>query len=470
MAKKGKVDEVDSSDEEISSDVEESAESMDEETDSGGESDSNDASVEAETKPKKSKEKEKINARTLTDQQLIVEISKLKKIAKVCKIHIIQSLIRKARKLQSQVDKDPKNKERADLQLESMEAIKRLGVEDAVKFAITNDLKTCQTVLSSSTSNTKQKAMARVAIEAKLRQYITEIAAKYDGWDEAASKFCPEAKVTKKRKFRKRKPKADKRTKKPKSKRAESSKKEKAVKSVEKKVDEPDEKKEDIIDLKHSNKIPSSTKIEKDIKEAKPKTPKQKLVEEAVEIKSPLLKFCKKSPVQPKVATAVVKKLETLQDLEQLFHGTVAEENGVENKGKKDSFFLSSDGLEVSSDEEVQKDESESSEEEYNDKSYQSRTYHARNKELNERTRSSFGDLHSNAKKGQKSPKPRDSGKGFKNGKLGIERRNKSGDYQEKQRPPSQEAEKLHPSWEAKRKQSAIQISTTPTNKKIKFD
>jgi BUD22 len=37
-------------------------------------------------------------------------------------------------------------------------------------------------------------------------------------------------------------------------------------------------------------------------------------------------------------------------------------------------------------------------------------------------------------------------------------------------KPAEAVSEKLHPSWEAKRKQQAISISSAPTNKKIKFD
>jgi hypothetical protein len=36
--------------------------------------------------------------------------------------------------------------------------------------------------------------------------------------------------------------------------------------------------------------------------------------------------------------------------------------------------------------------------------------------------------------------------------------------------PVESVSEKLHPSWEAKRKQQAISILAAPTNKKIKFD
>lgn len=37
-------------------------------------------------------------------------------------------------------------------------------------------------------------------------------------------------------------------------------------------------------------------------------------------------------------------------------------------------------------------------------------------------------------------------------------------------KPAEAVGEKLHPSWEAKRKQQAISFTSAPTNKKIKFD
>jgi hypothetical protein len=43
--------------------------------------------------------------------------------------------------------------------------------------------------------------------------------------------------------------------------------------------------------------------------------------------------------------------------------------------------------------------------------------------------------------------------------------------FNKNERKPAEAfSEKLHPSWEAKRKQQAISISSAPTNKKIKFD
>jgi hypothetical protein len=47
----------------------------------------------------------------------------------------------------------------------------------------------------------------------------------------------------------------------------------------------------------------------------------------------------------------------------------------------------------------------------------------------------------------------------------------RNGNHYEKNDSYQQEVpEKLHPSWEAKKKQQAISISNAPVNKKIKFD
>ncbi|CAB3369934.1 Hypothetical predicted protein [Cloeon dipterum] len=426
------------------------------------------------TKKQKKKSSKIIGSSILTNEQLNIEVVKLRKTLKRIKMQTIQSIIRRIQKLKSAKEATrPKSKEKADNQLALLEAVKRLCLDETVKFAIITDEKECMSIISTETAAKKYIAMARVANTNSVRECIAALAKKYQNWDEMITKFYPGAKSAKRKakrmKFREA------------LKNKEKSSKTKTSKAEKKKPEET-EKVEDGEEKVETKSAPAPK--EKKAEESKPKAEKiPKQIEEEAEI--PVVKAQQKEkpksdnlPKTPKlqiatavkttIKTAVVKKLASLNDLAELEKPTkLVPDKESAQTNKKDSFFLSSDGQEMSSEDEAEEEASES-EEEFQDKSYVSRKYHMRSRE---ETVSGF-----NGKSAEKSHKAKFQERETPQRKMGRksfgDERPKSGkkEFSKPERSFAQEPEKLHPSWEAKRKQSAIKIDSAPANKKIKFD
>ncbi|XP_065335997.1 triadin-like [Cloeon dipterum] len=432
--------------------------------------------------PKEQKKKSSKNTGSsiLTNEQLNIEVVKLRKTLKRIKMQTIQSIIRRIQKLKSAKEATrPKSKEKADNQLALLEAVKRLCLDETVKFAIITDEKECMSIISTETAAKKYVAMARVANTNSVRECIAALAKKYQNWDEMITKFYPGAKSAKRKakrmKFR------EALQNKEKSNSIKTSKAEKKKKKPEEteKVEDSEEK----VETK-SAPAPKEKKAEESKPIKKPKAEKiPKQIEEEAEIpvvkaqqkekpksdnlsKTPKLQIA--TAVKTTIQTAVVKKLASLNDLVELEKPTnLVPDKEPAQTNKKDSFFLSSDGLEMSSEDEAEEGASES-EEEFQDKSYVSRKYHMRSRE---ETVSGF-----NGKSAEKSRKAKFQERETPQRKMGKksfgDERPKSGkkEFSKPERSFDPEPEKLHPSWEAKRKQSAIKIDSAPTNKKIKFD
>jgi hypothetical protein len=203
-----------------------------------------------------------------------------------------------------------------------------------------------------------RKALARVANETNLRSKINQVASKYKNWSTVVTKFL------------------DGNEKVPKDKTSAKSNEKGTINKEKKPVVE-------------KQKVTNSTvtRTDKPAKTAKNVKPVQK--PQAV---TP----SKKSAISNVGKTAVVKQLQDLDELEEFdfFEKTDTDNNDVEDKpSKKDSFFLTSDGHEVSSDEEPIAESESDAEEEFQDRSYKSRAYHVRNKDNAEKP--SMGSLNS---------------------------------------------------------------------------
>jgi len=202
------------------------------------------------------------------------------------------------------------------------------------------------------------KAIARAANEPSLRKSVERLASKYTNWNEIVAKFGVNgaAKTSKKNKLKK---------------------------------------------VKKDNLKQNKAKIDKVSDEPKVKKNAKSPLEPSTTIGIEKPKFVKKSPAQVKVKTAVVKKLESLSDLEQLEKtGEPEEDTDLVKPSKKDSFFLSMDGNEVSSDEDDAEVAESENEEKFQDQSYKSRKYHIRNAEdSGKKTFGALNDSKSNGKR-----------------------------------------------------------------------
>lgn len=207
------------------------------------------------------------------------------------------------------------------------------------------------------TEEMTRKAIARVATETILRSKINKVASKYKNWNQVVAKFC------------------DGNDNGPKNK-AKGKTNVKGSKSTER---------PDMVKQKISK---AETRTDKPAKAPK---------KEATSTKKPQAVATPKttSVVRDVVKTSVVKQLQDLDELEKLDDTAKMEQDvDVPDKpSKKDSFFLTSDGYEVSSEEEPVADSESEAEEEFQDRSYKSRAYHVRNKDNTEKKPMSMGSL-----------------------------------------------------------------------------
>jgi hypothetical protein len=214
-----------------------------------------------------------------------------------------------------------------------------------------------------------RKAIARVANETILRSKIVEVASKYKNWKDVVAKFLDGNEKVSKNKTK-------------------VNTNEKETISKEKK---PVEEKQKVTKTVTRTEKPAKTPK----KEAQPVQKPQAVVPPS-----------KISAVSNMAKTGVVKQLHDLDDLEKLEASDKRDEdkNVVEKPSKKDSFFLTSDGHEVSSDEEPIAESESEAEDKFQDRSYKSRAYHVRNKDNNEKP--SMGSLN-------RQPRTNSSGKNF---------------------------------------------------------
>lgn len=214
-----------------------------------------------------------------------------------------------------------------------------------------------------------RKAKARVANETLLRSKIDQVAKKYTNWNNAVAKFHDGNEKVSKNKT--------------------------TVKTNEKETTTSKEKKPVVEKLKVTKTVTKTKKPAKTHKNDTEHVQKPQAV-------TPIIKI----EVSNRVKRGVVKQLHDLDELEKLVTSDkMDEENDVLDKpSKKDSFFLTSDGHEVSSDEEPIAESESEAEEEFQDRSYKSRAYHVRNKDNTEKP--SMGSLN-------RHPKAYSSGKNF---------------------------------------------------------
>jgi hypothetical protein len=214
-----------------------------------------------------------------------------------------------------------------------------------------------------------RKALARVANETILRSKINQVASKYKNWNNVVAKFL------------------DGHEKVPKNNKTKVNSNEKETISEEKKP---------VLEKQKVTKTVTST-----VKPAKKNQIDTKPVEKP-QVVAPI----KKIAVSNMVKTGVVKQLHDLDDLEKLETSEKMDEDEKipDKPSKKDSFFLTSDGYEVSSDEEPVAESESEAEDKFQDRSYKSRAYHVRNKDNTEKP--SMGSLN-------RHPRTNNAGKNF---------------------------------------------------------
>jgi hypothetical protein len=218
------------------------------------------------------------------------------------------------------------------------------------------------------TEEMSRKALARVANETILRSKINQVASKYKNWNNVVAKFLDGHEKVPKNKTK--------------------------VNTNEKEI--TSEEKKPVVEKQKVTKTVTST-----VKPAKKNQIDGKLDQKAQAV-API----KKSVVSKMVKTGVVMQLHDLDDLEKLETSDKMDddEKMSEKPLKKDSFFLTSDGYEVSSDEEPVAESESESEDDFQDRSYKSRAYHVRNKDNTEKP--SMGSLN-------RHPRTNNPGKNF---------------------------------------------------------
>jgi hypothetical protein len=213
-----------------------------------------------------------------------------------------------------------------------------------------------------------RKALARVANETILRSKINQVASKYKNWNNVVAKFLDGHEKVPKNKTK--------------------------VNTNEKET--TSEEKKPVVEKQKVTKTVTST-----VQPAKKNQIDAKLDQKAQAV-API----KKSGVSNMVKTGVIKQLHDLDDLEKLETSDKMDDDEKisEKPLKKDSFFLTSDGYEVSSDEEPVAESESEAEDEFQDRSYKSRSYHVRNKDVTEKP--SMGSLN-------RHPRTNNPGKNF---------------------------------------------------------
>ncbi|KAF4531965.1 hypothetical protein B566_EDAN010212 [Ephemera danica] len=358
---------------------------------------------------------------TLDRKLVYIEIIRMRPLARQAKVSVLRKHVRKIKQLHGRQKKNPKNEQKIERLSAEVQDIKKILVDAISKYAMITPVKTCEKRMADVDASLTIRVLSRLSSENVIVQKMVDLEKKYKNWADV-SLILKGARKTRAR------------TKSKKHGNVDMDSQDIDDAEAENNSDVMSDNEEDGAEFHESEN--SQTEEEDELHSLSPPSSKVNRKQKQASLKPKEEKILVK---KEKPTTAVVRKLTNLEELETLVSDSEKVNATEVGTVRKDSFFLSSQGEEVESEDESESSESEQSDEGQGEAKF-NRVYHNRNKSdpgAKPSSQKHIASLNSN-KRSQVDPKS---------------------------------DEKLHPSWEAKRKlKEAIQIGKPQQNKKIIFD